>query len=159
MKTETLNMIEEFLILTPEQIKKYRDVRRAVYGSRITIPIFEDSGVAPNTTKYYFSKVISKPFIVEKIIVVFPSGTGRTFKIYPLVSDNQNSDKTGYNFLSNYSEYPFLVGDAQEVIIHINPVEFKGEKYIKLVAENGSPDYRTMDAKIEIVTFPLFKEK
>ena len=52
-----------------------------------------------------------------------------------------------------------MVGDAQEVTIHINPVEFKPEKYIKLVAENGSPDYRTMDAKIEIVTFPLFKEK
>ena len=102
-------MIEEFLTLTPEQIKKYRDVRRAVYGSRITIPIFEDSGVAPNSTKYYFSKIISKPFIVEKVIIVFPSGTGRTFKIYPLVSDNMNQDATGYNLLSEYSGYPFLV--------------------------------------------------
>ena len=150
-------MIEEFLTLTPEQIKKYRDVRRAVYGSRITIPIFEDSGVAPNTTKYYFSKVITKPFIVEKVIIVFPSGTGRTFKIYPLVGD-KTQDTTGYNLLSEYSEHPFLVGDAQEVIVHINPIEFKPEKYIKLIAENGSPDYRTMDAKVEIVTFPLFKE-
>ena len=152
-------MLEEFLTLTPEQIKKYRDVRRAVYGSRITIPIFEDSGVAPNSTKYYFSKIISKPFIVEKVIVVFPSGTGRTFKIYPLVSGNMDQDTAGYNLLSEYSGYPYLVGDAQEVIIHINPIEFKPEKYVKLVAENGSPDYRTMDAKIEIVTFPLFKEE
>ena len=151
-------MIEEFLKLTPEQIKKYRDVRRAVYGSRVSIPIFEDEGVAPMTTKYYFSKRIDKPFIVDIIKVIFPSGTGRTFKIFPLVSGNMTQDVTGYNLLSEYSGYPYLVGDAQEVIIHINPVEFKPEKYIKLVAENGSPDYRTMDAKVEIVTFPLFKE-
>ncbi|MBT9175639.1 MAG: hypothetical protein DDT22_01323 [candidate division WS2 bacterium] len=152
-------MIKELIEMNIEEMAEFRRKYRALYGSRITIPFFESDGVPPNAIRYYFSKIIDKPFAVEKVIFAFPSGTGKTFRIYPLVSEDRNNTPTGYNLLSEYSESPFLVGDAQEVIVHVNPIEFRPKKYIKIVAENGSPAFRTMDARIELVIFPTYKER
>ena len=147
-----------FLHLSPEDIVNFRKNYRAIFGWQITIPFFEQDIVPPESTYAMFSKRIDRPFEVNRIRIVFPLGTGATFKIYILVSDDKNNTKTGANILADYSETPFIAGDGTTEDIFVKSQEFKPDRYIKVFAENESTEYRTLDAKVTLILYPFYKE-
>ena len=149
----------DFIHLKSEDIVKFRRNYRAIFGWQVTIPFFEQDIVAPESTYAMFSKVIDKPFEVSRIRIVFPLGTGATFKIYVLVSEEKENNKLGANVLADYSETPFITGDGTTEDIAIKSQEFKPRRFVKVFAENESTEYRTMDAKITLTLYPFFKEQ
>ena len=153
-------MIQEFLKLTPEEIQRYRTIRRSIWGSRQSIIFFQADGVSAQDKLCIATTIpIDKPFCVEKVSFVFPSGIGDALKVYFLISgDNDTTQKTGFNVLKKYSATEFLVGDGQIVEAWVDPVEFKEGKYIKVWAENSSTTPQDLNAKIEIILYPIWKK-
>ena len=139
-----------------EQIQRFRTIRRAIYGSTISILFYEPDIVPAQGTYCLVSRKITNPFIVEKVGFDFIPGTAKTLKAYYLVSDEPTLDKTGYNVLADYSTYPFLVGDGRFVEANVDPKEFE-DKYVKVFVENKATTTASIDAVIKITTYPKYK--
>ena len=141
------------------ELKPYRDIQRAKRGSRITIPFYDEDGVQAGGEKYLFSSLISNPFIVKTISANYPIGA-EILKLFVFVSEEKEENQEGHNLLAKYSPSPYLIlaGGGGKIEATLDPIEFPPNFYIKLYFKNESPESRTIDAKVDVVIFPLFKE-
>jgi len=138
----------------------YRWLRRAIDGSEITIPFYDEEGVAPGNGKYLFSNLIIYPLSVKRIYANYPIGGG-IMKLFVFVSKDNEETLTGYNVLQKYSPSPYLIlaGGGGKVEVNVDPTEFLPKNYIKVYFQNESNEIKPIDVKVEIITYPLIYEE
>jgi len=141
------------------ELEPFRKIMKAFLGRKVTIPLVDLDGIDVDGEKYLFSKEINHPFWVSKITTNYPIGSG-ILKLYPFVSKEKEENKTGYNLIAKYSETPFLVlaGAGGYLEVNIDSKEFPPPRFIKVYFKNEDIEKRSIDVKIDIITFPLYKE-
>jgi hypothetical protein len=148
----------QILALTDGELFDIRNKERSFKGSEYAIPFSVASGATKSTTTYFISKQINQRFSLKEIEASFPSAALGQLQISVIVSDNNTSDASGYNVMSDLSSTPYLIGTGERVKAKLNPKEFVEGKYIKIVAVNGISSDLDLNVRVSIKVFPVIPQ-
>lgn len=152
------NLYKDLLKLTEGEAIDYRKKYRAVLGREITIPFYGKDIVSANSEAFLISKKIPYRLSVEMAEASFKADTADSLKVYILVSRDGLNAPTGYNVFSDHSDYPYLIGDNSLIRAYCNPKEFPEGKYIKIWAVNSGESALSVNVRVKLRLFPVWKK-
>jgi len=95
-----------------------------------------------SANKTVVSERIDVPYRIKSIQVILDAAADNTVNIYPFISFDPEEPTAaapaGFNFLSEFSQAPYLSGDGQKIRVQLNHIVKETGTYLKLYITNSA---------------------